>query len=94
MARPGIVDSPELRKAREVMNTKLNSIDMNDKQSLNIQPLKITHQDVVMGSNSVYGSQFAGGNSGGGIIFAITGQSTSAAAPLMSPGLFCNHSRY
>lgn len=103
-AIPGIIDSPELRKSREKVKhaSSLNSImsidaeksdvkPVNEFQSANdFQPIKITHDDVVHGSNSVYGSQspFASG----GIIFAISGQQSSST-PLMSAGLCCNNSR-
>ncbi|KAG5680781.1 hypothetical protein PVAND_010267 [Polypedilum vanderplanki] len=85
MVSAGIVDSPELRKSREKSkSSSLNSIiaaDANEKPVNEFQPLKITHEDVVKGSNSVYSSQSQFSN--GGIIFAITGQS-SLAPQLMS----------
>lgn len=54
-----------------------------------LQTIKLTHDDVVMGANSVYGSHFQSPNSqqqslqhpsGGGILFTVSGQ---AAAPFM-----------
>lgn len=97
-ANPGVVDSPEIRRRNEKANTissKLNSIvaaEVSDKKlpttsASNFHPLQITHEDVVMGTNSVYGSQFTNG----GIIFAITGQNSHSSSPLMSAGKFQQH---
>lgn len=81
----GIIDSPELGKHKYV---SINSIDpvseKRDVKSLNeFSTNKITHNDVVRSSNSVYTSQSQSSNSG--IIFAVTGHSLTA--PLMPTGL-------
>jgi hypothetical protein len=98
-AIPGIVDSPELRKSREIgsKHPSLNAIvpvDVSSKPVNDFQPMRLTLEDVVTGSNSVYGSQFGSQFgpqfSSGGIIFAISG-GQSSQAPLMSTGLFCNN---
>lgn len=48
------------------------------------RPLQITHEDVVSGSNSVYGNHAQLGN--GGIIFAISQGQGSTSQPMMSAG--------
>lgn len=48
--------------------------------------MQITHEDVVAGSNSVYGNHAQMGN--GGIIFAISQEQGSTSQPMMSAGKF------
>lgn len=99
---PGIIDLkdlPEFRRPREKsLSTKLpsyNSItdtfkaatsaESSSPQSLHT--IKLTHEDVVTGTNPVYGTQHQLSN--GGIIFAISpqqGQQGSTSQPLMSAG--------
>jgi len=86
LGKPGVVDSPEIRKrAISTTLTSYNTIASGSKtdsaekststletqpQTIgNFEPMKITYEDVVTGSNSVYGSQFP--FSSGGIVFAI-----------------------
>lgn len=95
---PGLVDLddlPEFRKVRDksAISTKFpsyNSITDDAKSttpstSASFYPIKLTHEDVVTGANSVYGSHQQMSN--GGIIFAISqGQGQSTSGPLMSSG--------
>lgn len=98
---PGIVDSPELRKSREKVTRapSLNAITNNENYEIksttpasstsSLQTFKITHDDVVMGTNSVYGSHFDQSNvrlSGGGILFAVNGQGITSSPQIMTAG--------
>lgn len=98
-------DLPDFRKPRErpAISTKLPSLNaITDDVKTTTMPstastwdgyhsVKLTHEDVVTGSNSVYGSQQQMQQipNGGGIIFAISpGQAGqgSSSQPLMSAG--------
>lgn len=52
-----------------------------------LQTLKLTHEDVIMGANSVYGSHFQPSSNnnnqlaGGGILFAVSGGGQGAMTP-------------
>lgn len=88
---PGIVDSPEIRrreKATSASTFSRNSIKPVDSYdyttstpstSSTLQTFKITHDDVVLGANSIYGSNFQPSSpqqtpqNGGGILFAVSG---------------------
>lgn len=94
---PDLQDLPDFRKTREKssISTKLpsyNSITDYGKSASttapsSFQPIKITQEDVVQGTNSVYGSRPQ--LSSGGILFAISSSQGSTSAPLMS-GENCN----
>lgn len=91
---PGIVDSPEIRRNREKASTfsgnAITPVDSYDFEittatpatTSDLQTFKITHDDVVLGANSIYGSQFqpsspqlsSQSSGGGGILFAVSGQ--------------------
>lgn len=94
---PGIVEvSPEFRRSRgdkTTISTKLssfNSITDDVKTTTvppttsNFQSFKITADDVVTGSNAVYGSHAQFQN--GGIIYAISQGQGSTGQPLLPAG--------
>lgn len=101
---PGIVDSPDIRKSREIkstISTKLPSQQnsfgpSSEKPQIDsgFIPINFTHEDVIKGNNAVYGSQLSHSQlSNGGVFFAISGQSGGMSTPLsnlMSAGLFKN----
>ena len=90
---PGIVDSPEIRRSREKATSastfsrnaiKPDSYEYKETTATpsttsTLQTFKITHDDVVLGANSIYGSNFQPSSpqqtpqSGGGILFAVSG---------------------
>lgn len=104
VANPGIVDSPELRKSREKAlklppspNAITNIADYEIKSTTptavqSVQTFKITHEDVVLGANSVYGSHFEPSNGhnvqlqGGGILFAVNGKGITSSPQIMTAG--------
>jgi hypothetical protein len=95
-ADPGIVEtSPEFKRSREKaqpISTKLPSYNLitdivkttTPSTASSLQSFKITAEDVVTGSNAVYGSSANLQN--GGIIFAISQGQGSTSQPLMSAG--------
>lgn len=94
-ADPGIVEvSPEFKRSREkfMPSTKLSSYNLitdNAKTTTpttasSLQSFKITAEDVVTGSNAVYGSSANLQN--GGIIFAFSDGQGSTSQPLQSAG--------
>lgn len=94
-ADPGIVEvSPEFKRTREKssISTKLPSYNLitdivkttTPSTASSLQSFKITAEDVVTGSNSVYGSSANIQN--GGVIFAISQGQGSTSQPLMSAG--------
>lgn len=99
-ADPGIVEvSPQFRRSRgekSIVSTKLQSSNLitdDDKSttapsttspSATIQSFKITADDVVMGTNTVYGTHAQIQN--GGIIYAFNQGQGSTGQPLMSAG--------
>lgn len=104
VGHPGIVDSPELRKNREkatrlppspnaitnIENYEIKSTTPTSNFQSNVQTFKITHDDVVLGANSIYGSHFDPSNarlSGGGFLFAVNGQGITSPPQIMTAGL-------
>lgn len=99
-----LIDIPDIfsdfRKTREksTISTKLpshNSITDNVKSTTplstqSFRPIQITHDDVVTGSNSVYGNHAQMGN--GGIIFAISQGQGSTSQPMISAGKIAKYS--
>lgn len=96
VSNPTMIESFPLRtRENSSINTKLPSTDSWSPSIANnagqqiaqttVAPIyntiKLTHEDVVKGSNSVYGSQF----SNGGMIFSINGKSATTN-PLISAG--------
>lgn len=100
IGNPGIVDSPELRKSREkatrqpsspnaITNNEIKSTTPTSLSTSSVQTFKITHDDVVMGANSIYGSHFDQSNvrlSGGGILFAVNGHGITSSPQIMTAG--------
>jgi hypothetical protein len=94
---PGIISqSQEFRKAREkqTASNSPNSIadiikSTTPAHTSLLEPIKITHEDVVLGNNAGFGSQQQQQQlSNGGIIFAIRqGEQGSTSTPLVSTGL-------
>jgi hypothetical protein len=96
-ADPGIVEvSPEFKRTREKTTASPKHLSFNlitdivktttPATASSLQSFKITAEDVVTGSNAVYGS--SGNLQNGGIIFAITQGQRSTSQPLMSAGEF------
>jgi hypothetical protein len=103
IGHPGTV-TPELRKTREKATKQQaspNAIDAFENYEIKsttptsstsgVQTFKITHDDVVMGANSVYGSHFDQQQnfrlSGGGLLFSVNGQGITSSPQIMSAGL-------